>query len=259
MGHASPYNARRMPDTILVTGGVAKPHGGVAGGAGVRRSHAEAANPLGQAVRTALERAGYQVRTADAIDLTDPATVVPLVQGAHAIVHLAPRLVVETLKDRPGGDLLDVAARGTHVLYKAALEAGVTRAVQASTLAVMDAYDDDLEVTEQWRPRPAPEPRQLAPYLAELVAREFTRDVQLETPMDVICLRLAGFTHLAVDDAAQAIVGAVAKLREGGRRRGHRFRLYHVAPLTSEARYTSALAQRELGYATPSPSGKGQG
>jgi hypothetical protein len=208
-----------------------------------------AANPAGSAIRTALEREGHQVRATEAVDLTDPELVAPLVEGIDAIVHLAPRVLVDTLPGTPPGELLDIAARGTHVLYKAALAAGVTLAVQASTLGVMDAYPDEYEVTEQWRPRPRPEAAHLAPYLAELVAREFTRDVALERHLTAICLRLSGFAHLPFEAAAEAVVKALVTLRANRlQARGHRFQVLHVAPLTPEARYTSALAQQTIGY-----------
>jgi hypothetical protein len=142
-------------------------------------------------------------------------------------------------------------------LFKAAVEAGVGVAVQASTLAVMDAYDDDLEVTEQWRPRPRPDVAELAPYLAELVAREFTRDVQIEAPPRIVCLRFgrlgadAADPHaLDVTHAAGAVVRALAALHDGARQRGHRWQLYHVASPNPEARYSSAAARRALGYAS---------
>jgi nucleoside-diphosphate-sugar epimerase len=216
-----------MAETILLTG---------------------AASTVGQVIAAALERAGDRLRPTDAVDLTDPGLAASLVRGVDAVVHLAPRVLVDALPDAPAGDLLDVAARGTHVLYRAALEAGVTRVVQASALAVMDAYPEELEVTEQWRPRPGPEPKHLAPYLAELVAREFTRDPRLEARLAVVCLRLADFDDLRPEEAAQAVVRALAGLREGRRARGHRFLLFHVAPLSPTARYSSALAQRVLGY-----------
>jgi nucleoside-diphosphate-sugar epimerase len=207
-----------------------------------------AASPLGLAAAAALERERYRLRPTDAVDLTDPDLAAGLVRGVDAIVHLAPWVLVDARANAAGGDLLDAAARGTHVLYRAALQAGVTRAVQASTLAVMDAYPDELEVTEQWRPRPRPEPRHLAPYLAELVAREFARDPQLEVPLAVVCLRLADADDLPLADAARALARAVAWLREGGRPRGRRFQLFHVADPSPTARYSSALAQRTLGY-----------
>src|SRR5438093_7076082 len=114
-----------MTETILLTG---------------------AANPVGQAVAVALGRAGEGVRPTDAVDLTDPELAARLVRGVDAIVHLAPRVLADRLAGAAPGDLLDLAARGTHVLYRAALEAGVVRAVQASSLAVMNAYPDELEV-----------------------------------------------------------------------------------------------------------------
>jgi nucleoside-diphosphate-sugar epimerase len=205
-----------------------------------------AATAVGRAASAALERAGYVIRTSDLLDLTDPAAVGALVAGVDGIVHLAPSAVVAAQPDTRGGDLLDLAARGTHVLYRAALEGGVRHAVQTSTLAVMDAYSEELEVTEQWRPRPAPEPAHLAPYVAELVAREFTRDPQLDAPLAIACLRLAD--GLSPKDAADAIGRALGALREGKRNRGHRFHLYHVADPGPTARYSSALAQRTLGY-----------
>jgi NAD+ dependent glucose-6-phosphate dehydrogenase len=219
-----------MPETILITGGT---------------------HPIAAAAGQALRDAGHDVRTAGH-ELTDPAMVAPLVQGVSVVLHLAPLAIVAHPTD--SGELLDQAARGTHVLYKAALDAGVERAVHASTLAVMDAYDDDLEVTEQWRPRPKPEPAHLAPYLAELVAREFTRDVSLERPLRVTCLRFAplgaGPDDLTPAHAAEAIVKAVAKLTDNRGARGHRFSLLHVAAPTPTARYASGLATRTLGYAT---------
>ena len=207
-----------------------------------------AATALGRAAAAALQREGYALRRTDLLDLTDPTAVAALVGGTDAIVHLAPTALVAAHPEAAPGDLLDLAARGTHVLYKAALVAGVTRAVQISTLAVMDAYPEELEVTEQWRPRPRPGPAHLAPYLAELVAREFTRDPQLDAPLSVACLRLAEGDALSLPDAADAIVRAVAWLRGGARNRGHRFQLYHVADPSPAARYSSALAQRILGY-----------
>jgi hypothetical protein len=229
-GRVAAVQSGAVPETILLTG---------------------AANPVGAAIAAAIARAGDAVRPTDAVDLTDPALAAGLVAGVDAIVHLAPRVLADTLPAAAPGDLLDLAARGTHVLYRAALEAGVTRAVQASSLAVMNAYPDELEVTEQWRPRPSPDPIQLGAYLAELVAREFTRDPRLERPLEVVCLRFSGFAHLAAGDAAEAVVGALAWLRDGSRARGHRFQLFHISPLTPTARYTSALAQRTLGYGQP--------
>ena len=231
-----------------------------------------AAGALGAAVAAALAQDGHTLRATDeaplppdaaealAADfhrgsLADPAFVAPLLEGVEAIVHLAPLALPQTVPPDAPGEALDAAARGTHVLLKAAVEAGVDKVVQASTLAVMDAYDETLEVTEQWRPRPRPAPAHLAPYLAELVAREFTRDVQIAAPPSIVCLRFetlaadgAGERELPLPDAALAVGRALAALQAGARQRGHRWLLYHVAPLLPEARYTSAAAQDALGY-----------
>ncbi|HVG96276.1 MAG TPA: NAD(P)-dependent oxidoreductase [Chloroflexota bacterium] len=218
-----------------------------------------AASPLGQAVAAALGDAGYAV-TAAGDDLTDPAAVAPLLDGAGAIVHLAPLSLPQTMAAAAPAEVLDAAARGTHVLLKAAAErGGPGRVVLGSTLAVLDAYPDDLEVTEAWRPRPRPDPAEMAPYLAELTAREFTRDVQLDDPPRIVCLRFGRLSAaeragddraLPLADAAQAVRRALAAL-ESGRRGGHRWQLYHIAALDPGARYSSAGAQQALGYGAP--------
>jgi nucleoside-diphosphate-sugar epimerase len=190
--------------------------------------------------------------------------------GRTVVVHLAPLVAVAEVaigrQPAPLVEALDVATRGTYVLYKACVAAGVSEAVQASSLASMDAYDDAFEVTEQWRPRPAPTAVDLAPHLCESMAIEFTRDPMVDHPMAVTCLRFAevvdGGTDEAmsppadpramwVHDAAEAIVRAIAARGEGDRRsdRGHRFRLLHVASGAADARYTSAAAQKSIGYA----------
>jgi nucleoside-diphosphate-sugar epimerase len=240
-------------------------------------------SPLGEAVAAALAAAGHTARATDTTPLpgraddaagpdyhqgalTEPAFVAPLLEGAGAVVHLAPLVLLDAMPAEAPGDILDAATRGTHVLLKAAVDAGVLQIVQGSTLAVMEAYDRALEVTEQWRPRPRPEAAHLAPYLAELVAREFTRDVQIAAPPSVVCLRFARLTgsaghttpegtaldpdSLHVSDAAQAVLRALDALGRGARQRGHRWQLYHVASPAPGARYTSAAARQALGYAS---------
>jgi nucleoside-diphosphate-sugar epimerase len=224
-----------------------------------------AGSPLGQAVAEALGGAGYAV-TAAGDDLTDPAAVAPLLEGVRAVVHLAPISLPQTMPPDAPAEILDAASRGTHVLLKAAVERGVGRVVLGSTLAVLDAYPDDLEVTEAWRPRPRPDPAEMAPYLAELTAREFTRDVQLDDPPRIVCLRfgrlVAGEAAAAGDqralplaDAVRAVQRALAVLDEGGRQRGHRWQLYHIAALHPAARYTAAGARQGLGYGAEDAAG----
>lgn len=187
-----------------------------------------------------------------------------LARGAPIIVHLAPLALLETMPADAPAEILDAAARGTHVLLKAAVERGVRHVVQGSALAVMDAYDDDLEVDEQWRPRPRPDPAEMAPYLAELTAREFTRDVQLASPLSVICLRFAHPRALPLADAVRAVQLALAASQPGAAPAGSRhqkrhWQVYHIAGLAPDARYTSALAQRVLGYARGTAGGNAGG
>lgn len=208
-------------------------------------------------------------------DLHDPAFAASLFEGLAAggwsvVVHLAPLVAVADVaygrQPAPLVEALDVATRGTYVLYGAAVAAGVCEAVQASSLSSMDAYDDALEVTEQWRPRPAPTVMDLAPHLCETVGIEFTRDPRIDRPLAITCLRLATIVDdapgdaatpagdprsMRVADAAAAVVQAIAARASGDRRadRGHRWRLLHVASGAPDARYTSAAARDAIGYA----------
>lgn len=187
--------------------------------------------------------------------------------GAHAIViHLAPLVAVaDAAIAHPGNpaEALDIATRGTYRVLMGCLAAGVGRVVQTSSLSSFDAYEDGLEVTEQWRPRPGPNADDLAPYLSELTAREFTRDPLVNTPLEVTCLRLAvlrggddasrpptDIRAMWTVDAARAIGLAIEAQAAGNRGpdRGHRWRILHVASGAPEARYTSAIAHQVIGY-----------
>ncbi len=187
--------------------------------------------------------------------------------GARAtVIHLAPLVAVaDAAITHPGNpaEALDIATRGTYRLLMGCLSAGIGRAVQASSLSSFDAYEDDLEVTEQWRPRPGPNADDLAPYLAELTAREFTRDPLVHNPLEVTCLRLAALRGgddasrppkdiraMWTVDAARAIGLAIDARATGNRGsdRGHRWRVLHVASGAPDARYTSAIAHQVIGY-----------
>ena len=98
-------------------------------------------------------------------------------------------------------------------------------------------------------PSPPAPPHRDGPYLAELTAREFTRDVQLDDPPHIICLRFAEDLDPAL--AAGAVQRPSPPCSKGAperrRQRGHRWQLYHIAPSTP-APATSALARQSLGY-----------
>lgn len=105
------------------------------------------------------------------------------------------------------------------MLLTEAARAGVPRIVLASTLDLMEAYPPGWRVDETWRPRPGTAIGELGPYVAELSARELALDL----PLLVVCLRLgrlAGDGALAPaappdprrlhpDDAAQAVERAL--------------------------------------------------
>ncbi len=187
--------------------------------------------------------------------------------GASAtVIHLAPLVAVaDAAIAHPGNpaEALDIATRGTYRLLMGCLSAGIGRVVQTSSLSSFDAYEDGLEVTEQWRPRPGPNADDLAPYLAELTGREFTRDPLVDSPLEVTCLRLAALLGgddasrpptdiraMWTVDAARAIGLAIEAQAIGNRGsdRGHRWRILHVASGAPEARYTSAIAHQVIGY-----------
>ncbi len=176
-------------------------------------------------------------------DLTSPEQVAALVEGMDAVLHLA-----EFDPEPPDGpdaeqETLRRATLGTYVLCQAARQAGVGRIVVAGTLSVFDAYPDSYLIDEQWRPRPAPDAAHLAPYLCEVVAREFAR----EGPVTGVCLRFAPIgddpeanTRLA--DALGAIDRAL-QLELGPP--GYRWHVFHVA---SSPRYIMRNARLVLGF-----------
>ena len=92
--------------------------------------------------------------------------------------------------------LLDLATRGTHVLFSAAVEAGIKKFIYASTLSIFNAYSDDVYITELWKPLPSPEIVEMTTYLGELTAREFAR----EHLVTVTGLRLG---ELVLEEAVQ--------------------------------------------------------
>ena len=110
-------------------------------------------------------------------DLRDPDAAWRAVRGMDAIIHTGepPEDLPEEALAREA-EVLDMATRGTHVLFQAGVDAGVKRFVYGSTLSVFAAYPDDVYISEMWKPVPTPEMDVLARYLGELTAREFARD-----------------------------------------------------------------------------------
>lgn len=109
--------------------------------------------------------------------LLDPDDAWRAVRGMTAVIHTGeppPDLSADGLQREQ--QLLDLATRGTHVLCKAAAEAGVKKIVYAGTLAIFRPYPDDVYISELWKPRPTPDMETMSRYLGELTCREFARD-----------------------------------------------------------------------------------
>ena len=82
----------------------------------------------------------------------DPDAVWQAVRNVDAVVHTGEPPPAPESEEA----LLDRATRGTHVLFQAAVEAGVKRFVYGSTLEVFRAYPDTVYVTEYYKPLPPP-------------------------------------------------------------------------------------------------------
>lgn len=215
---------------------------------------------LGRTVVTALQTA-HDVRTLSG-DPRDPDAASVLLRDRDVLIHLD---AMDTDRETSGPqDVLDRSARGTYVLFQAAIEHGVGRVVVGSSLALLNAYPASWAVSEDWQPRPdVSDVRQLALDLTEQSAHQFV----LFEPLQVICLRFgdivgdaaehatAGWTRLHVDDAVQAVQKALtAPLRlstdeaQPSQRLPHGWRVYHI-PGAGNTRTPLAGAASGLGYA----------
>jgi nucleoside-diphosphate-sugar epimerase len=177
------------------------------------------------------------------VDLCDEQQVEPIVNGADAIVHLAefdPRSGSTAIDEKT---LLERASFGAYRLCWAAREAGAARMVIVGSLAVFDSYPADYLIDELWQPRPSSEPNCLAPYVPELVAREFAR----EGGIGIVCLRFGRIGDdpegTPVEDALEAIDRSLAYPFTD---RGYRWRVFHIS---SSPRFIMRNAHRELGFA----------
>ena len=211
---------------LLITGAAAPL--GVHLAAGLRDAH-----QLRLTDRTPLGTALDFVRS----DLGHDESTDQLVTGVDAIIHQA-HLPAEG--DDPT-TWLDVNTRCTYNLLTAAAEAGVERVIYLSTLDLFLPYDEDMAVSEQWRPLPTCEPDRLGPHLGEFVAREFAHSHALK----VLVLRLG---HVVTAEEASGrefdpmwidvrdVVGAVAASIEQELRP---FRVVHLQHQSERARFGS--------------------
>lgn len=175
--------------------------------------------PLGEKLCEALS-GSYTIKPLNrhTCDHREMAHIAGVLDGVGAIIHC-------DVFDTPitdDQDCLDWASRGTFVLMKAAVEAGVERVILISSLTLFDDYPSDYVIDENWRPKPTPNAVSLAPYLAELTCREFARQGGIYS----FCLRFDPEVHTHIDLAAQAVMGA---LRFGFEPNGYRWHLAHVS------------------------------
>ncbi|MFN3651740.1 MAG: NAD-dependent epimerase/dehydratase family protein [Armatimonadota bacterium] len=194
-----------------------------------------AESPLGRVVVEALE-GEHELRGTGDADLRSPEQLRPLLEGVETVLHLAPHSPASPATPEAEAEVLDLAARGTYVLLKEALAAGVRRVVLASRLEVLTRYEEAYLLDESWKPRPAPEAAALAPHLAELAVREFVR----AEPLLAVCLRLGDLDGADPATSPALAVEAIRKalaLDPGGSH--YRWWLYHV---TESPRFSPARA-----------------
>ena len=227
-----------------------------------------AASRLGEAIVAELEK-DHKLRLLDSVfgdvpfwgednteslpgSILDPDTVWKAVHNIDVLIHTGEppqHLPDDELKKEQF--LLDFATRGTHVLLKAAVEAGVKRFVYGSTLEIFSAYPDDVYISELWKPLPAPEIHQLTRYLGELTCREFARDY----PVTVTALRLGKLVmeedvvnqqpHLMWVDLRDAAVAFRCALRREASTEiqwTRRWAVYHVCAAFPNPKYLIAQA-----------------
>jgi nucleoside-diphosphate-sugar epimerase len=204
-----------------------------------------AATLLGQTVVAAL-KSEHELKTIDGA-VVEEEEANEVAKDVDALVHLADAAPdhVTSEGDEREQTLLDHASRGTYNLVKAAVAAGVERIVYGSSLCVVENYPEDYVVTEHWKPRPKPQAASLAPFMGELICREFTNVESVA----VICLRFGvivreedaqgqPFNPLWVDvrDAVHAVQKAVS-MDIGKSTSCHRWWLYHIGADSPNARY----------------------
>ena len=189
--------------------------------------------------------------------ILDAADARQAVRGMDALIHTG-----EPPPDFPEGGLereqmmLDLATRGTHTLFSAAIEAGVERFIYAGSLSIFEAYPDDIYISEFWKPRPSPEITQMTKYLGELTCREFARDHMVT----VTALRLGELVleeevrgkspnplWLDLRDAAQAFSCALNLNHSHHVWWTQRWAIYHICADISNPKFLVDKA-RQIGY-----------
>ncbi|MBI2504797.1 MAG: NAD(P)-dependent oxidoreductase [Candidatus Latescibacteria bacterium] len=228
-----------------------------------------AASRLGQAIAARL-RERHQLRLLDTTPL-DPGPNAAFVQASlldsqamwqalrnvDAVIHTGePPAHLPTDPLARDQVLLELGTRGTHVLFLAAVEAGIKRLVYGSTLEIFSSYPDEVYISEMWKPLPSPEMPVLSRYLGELTCREFTRDylvgiTALRLGKLVLEEEVAGqapdLMWLDLRDAAQAFECALQRDTSQRVWWTQRWGLYHICAPIPNAKFLHGQATH-LGY-----------
>ena len=172
-----------------------------------------------------------------------------LVEGIDAIINVGYQDEV----DMGATFHLDYYTRRTYNLLWAASKAGVNRVVNLSTLRLMEEYEENLVVTEQWRSKPlASDINLLCAHLVEIICKEYARDQKFE----VVNLRLGwplvaagrddigvntGTSALCSEDLGRAVLAALESDIEP-------WQDIHIQSTVPNQRYTTAKAAATLGF-----------
>jgi hypothetical protein len=190
------------------------------------------------------------------VDVDRPEALRQALSGSTLVLHLLPERSGQSVRD-----WVEEATRRTYQLLQAAAGVGVKACLLLSTLNMLEAYDPDFLVDEDWQPQPDVRGRGLAEYLAEFVCREFAREKLLR----VLVVRIGrlqdrfpqgeearGSAWTLRQDALVGIERAVDLLLGKGAEVLPWWTVVHVAGASPPARFPSRRAQKLLGY-QPSP------
>ncbi len=217
-----------------------------------------AASELGRALAAELESQNHQVRPVDGeiADLTDAEAMWRAVRGVDVVIHTGePPTNTPAAGEAREAFLLDYYTRGTHVLFKAAIESGVRRFIYGSTLDLFRPYPDDVYISEIWRPLPTPDIEPMARYLGELTCREFARDFLVSiTALRLGTLALeeevvgqpADLMWLDRRDAVRAFCQALSRDGADSPNWARRWRLVHLCASPPNPRYISDRRARAI-------------
>ena len=214
---------------------------------------------FGRAVVDHLADSGHNIRLTSMAPYDEQDVVVcslehdeatdDLVAGIDAIINVGYQDEVEM----PVSFHLDYYTRRTYNLFWAAANAGVKRVINLSTLRMMEAYEENLVVTEQWRSKPvANDINLLCAHLVEIICKEYARDRKFE----VVNLRLgwpltdggpdaigdgSGDAALSSQDLGRAVLAALEFEVEP-------WQDIHIQSKVTNQRYTTAKAAATLGF-----------